>query len=129
MFLTKGFPRRNSQQEKRRYMPKYQVCPYCRAKSRYKDVNSIKGKQLKCYRCKKRFAVKKIYKAVPIAIACILMVIADLTLFNTVPDIRKETFILIVLMDAAVILTAFVISPLFVRFYGLPKRLRKEDKE
>ena len=112
-------------QEKRRYMPKYQVCPYCWAKYRYKDVISFKGKIQECYHCKKRFAVKKIYRAVPIAIACVLMVIVNLVLFNTVPDIGKDTFIFIVMLDASVILTAFVISPLFVRFYKLPKKMQK----
>ena len=106
-------------------MPKYQVCPYCRTKYRYKDVISMNGKLHECYHCKKLFAVKKKYKAVPILTACVLMVIVNLVLFNNVPDISKGTFIFIVLMDAAVILTAFVISPLFVIFYKLPKKMQK----
>ena len=115
-------------------MPKYQVCPYCRTVYRYKDIVFMKVKKQECYHCKKQFAAKKIYKAIPIAIACIVMIIVNLILFHTTADISKGTFAMIVMTDAAVILTAFVISPLFVRLKKLPgqvnenKRKRRKDR-
>ena len=110
-------------------MPKYQVCPYCRTVYRYKDIVSMRGKVQECYHCKKQLETKKAYKAIPVAAACVLMVIVNLILFHTTADISKGTFTVIVLTDAAVIFTAFVISPLFVRLKKLPRSVRKQTRQ
>ena len=115
--------------------PAQSECPYCHTVYRYSDLRKLKNAKTKeCYHCKKQFAAKKIYKAIPIAIACIVMIIVNLILFHTTADISKGTFAMIVMTDAAVILTAFVISPLFVRLKKLPgqvnenKRKRRKDR-
>ena len=103
-------------------MPKYQVCPYCRTVYRYKEITSMKGKVHECYHCKKRFAVKKGFKAIPVAVVCFLMVIVNLIIFQTSRNISTGTFAVMIVLNAAVILTAFIIAPLFVRLKALPKR-------
>lgn len=108
-------------------MPKFQVCPYCKTVYRYKDILALKGKEQECYHCQKKFGIKKSYRIIPVAIACILMVAVNLFLFHSSADISKNTFIMIVLTDAAVILTAFVISPKFIRFTALSKKERKAE--
>ncbi len=110
-------------------MPKYQVCPYCKTVYRYRDIIKLKGKRQECYHCKKAFGIKKIYKAIPVAAACVLMTAVDLFLFHSSQDISKNSFIMIVLTDAAVILAAFIISPLFVRLTALSKKELKRHKD
>lgn len=100
-------------------MPKYQVCPYCKVKYGYKDIVLMKGKIQECRKCKRRFEAKKKYKAIPVVIACVLMLAVNLIFFSSSDDIGKKEFITMVAADAAVILAAFVISPLFVRFSGI----------
>ena len=109
-------------------MSKLQVCPYCKTVYRYKDLISLKGKEHECYHCHKKFGIKKGYRLVPVAIACVLMIAVNLFLFHSSNDISKNTFIMIVLTDAAVILTAFVISPKFIRFAALSKKERIIDE-
>ena len=109
-------------------MSKFQVCPYCKTVYRYKDLISLKGKEHECYHCHKKFGIKKGYRLVPVAIACVLMIAVNLFLFHSSNDISKNTFIMIVLTDAAVILTAFGISPKFIRFAALSKKERIIDE-
>ena len=108
-------------------MPKFQVCPYCSTVYRYKDIILLKGKEHECYHCHKKFGIKKGYRAIPVAIACVIMVAVNLLLFHSTDDISKNTFLMIVLTDAAVILAAFVISPKFIRLTALSKKDRMPD--
>ena len=110
-------------------MPKFQVCPYCNTVYRYKDILSLKGKEHECYHCHKKFGIKKGYRAIPVAIACVIMVAVNLLLFHSTDDISKNTFLMIVLTDAAVILAAFVISPKFIRLTALSKKERIKDND
>lgn len=108
--------------EKRRYMPKLKNCPYCHTIYRYRDVVSMKGKIQECYHCRKKFIVKKSFRAIPVLIACIVLIAFNLLVFHTSKDIGKSTFIIMVIINASVILLSILISPLFVRF-------RKPDRQ
>ncbi len=110
-------------------MPKYQVCPYCRTVYRYKDIISLRGREHECYHCRKKFGIKRGFRFIPVIAACIIMVAVNLMLFHSADDISKNTFFMIVLTDAAVIIAAFVISPKFIRLTALSKKERTTHKD
>ncbi len=105
-------------------MPKFQVCPYCGSGYGYRKLLTLKSKEQECYHCKKKFVVRKRYRAIPVAIACIIMIIVNVALLLSKEEIDRNLFRTMVIIDAAVIFAAFVAAPCFTRIVRPNKKRR-----
>ncbi len=94
-------------------------CPYCHTVYRYRDLTVLKGKTHMCYHCHKTFAVRRSFRVVPVVIACVLLIAVNLIVFWTSQDINKNTFLVLIMADAAVILLSLLTAPLFTRLVKL----------
>ncbi len=111
-------------------MSKLRKCPYCNTVYRYRDIIGIKGKLNECYHCKKPFEVKKIYRAVPIVIICVMLIAFNLFIMNSSENISTGTFGMLIIINTSAVLFAFLISPLMTCFKGYDKKqLRKITQE
>lgn len=105
-------------------MPKIKACPYCRAGIGYWQLLTFKGKQHQCRKCKKNYAIQKGMMALPVLLACVLMIPVNLMVLYSSQDIQKSAFIGMIAADAAVIFLSFAAAPLFIRIQKLSRSRR-----
>ncbi len=94
----------------------FRSCPYCRKSYNYGRIISGRGKIRSCCYCHKKFSVNKKSRLFILFCACVVMVIADVLLMLLQPELKKDTFRIMVISDAAVTALCFAVSPFFVRF-------------
>lgn len=93
----------------------FRVCPYCRKKYHYGKIISGRGKIRNCRYCKKNFEVNRSLKYLIVLIAGSITVIINVLIMFLSTEIETGSFKMMVISDAMIIASAFLISPFFVR--------------
>lgn len=95
---------------------KLPICPYCHTVYRYKDIIQLKGKETVCYYCKETFGINRKYRAVPVIIACVVLILFDVLVLFTSEDIQPSTLTVLIIADAVTVFSVMLFSPTMTRF-------------
>lgn len=107
----------------------FHKCPYCGSKYKFKEIIPISGRKKECKKCKKTFALKKLYSRLIFGLVCGSLAWINYRIMRSTNDLTNQTIVTIVITEFLLLFAVFVLSRYFIIFSPMKKTAEKEKKD